>query len=98
MLNGRAVPVYYGAETVDKVLPGPGQAVVKVSDFTSPKDLGEFLAKAGKDEAVYNSYLQWKTKKQKSDMDKFQNVIDMTGYKYTSLCRICEKLATDIPE
>ena len=46
----------------------------------------------------YNSYLQWKTKKQKSDMDKFQNVIDMTGYKYTSLCRICEKLATDIPE
>ena len=33
-----------------------------------------------------------------ADVDKFQNVIDMTGYKYTSLCRICEQLAVDIPE
>lgn len=91
------VPVYYGATTVDKLLPSPG-SVVKVSDFKSPRELAVFLNEVGKDKGRYEQYLRWKTESSQDQVDAFQRVIDMTGYKYTSLCRICHRLASDIPE
>ena len=88
------VPVYYGAPTIDKLLPSPN-AVVKVNDFASPKELAAHLTAVGKDESKYASLLDWKVGYKKKDVDSFQKVVDMTGYKYTSLCRICQKLAED---
>jgi hypothetical protein len=89
-----AVPVYHGAPTVDKFLPSPN-AVVKVGDFQSPKELAAHLTAVGHDQAKYESMLAWKSQPQQTSVDAFQRVIDMTGYKFTSLCRICEKLASE---
>lgn len=91
------VPVYYGATTVEKLLPSPA-SVVKVSDFKSPKELAVFLNEVGKDKGRYEQYLRWKTESSQSQVDAFQRVIDMTGYKYTSLCRICHRLARELPQ
>jgi hypothetical protein len=92
-----AVPVYYGTSSIDKMLPSK-KAVVKVSDFNSPKELATYLKNVGKDQAQYESFLQWKYDPQQHEVDSFQRVIDSTGYKYTSLCRICHKLAEDNPQ
>ena len=86
------VPVYYGATTVDKLLPNL-KSVVKVSDFSSPKDLAAYLKDVGNDEMKYNAFLQWKKSPKMDDVNSFQKVIDSTGYKFTALCRICQKLA-----
>ena len=92
------VPVYYGTDTVDRLLPAPGKTVVNVSDFSSPAALAAHLKAVGADQAKYEAMLSWKQNPPQHHVDKFQEVIDSTGYKYTSLCRICHRLATDIPE
>lgn len=97
MLAG-TVPVYSGALSVDKLLPNPA-SVVKVSDFPDgPKQLAEYLIRVGKDRDKYEAHLSWKKNPLKSEVDAFQEVIDATGYKYTSLCRICHKLSQDTPK
>jgi len=89
------VPVYHGAPTVDKLLPNPS-SVVKVSDFPEgPKQLADHLKLVGQDKAKYNQLFAWKSNPAQEEVDAFQEVIDMTAYKYTSLCRICEKLDSD---
>lgn len=88
------VPVYYGTDGVDRLLPD-GRAVVKVSDFSSPKALAEFLTGVGADKSKYEAYLAWKQQPPQSKVDAFQSVIDMTAYKYTSLCRVCHQLSED---
>jgi hypothetical protein len=92
------VPVYYGTDTVDRLMPAPGKTLVKVSDFGSPAELAAHLRALGADQAKYEALLAWKEYPPQSLVDKFQEVIDSTGYKYTSLCRICHRLASDIPE
>lgn len=88
------VPVYFGAPTVDKLLPSPS-AIVKISDFPGPRELAAYLTNVGRDKEKYESLLAWKNNPRSTEVDAFQEVIDSTGYKYTSLCRICEKLAMD---
>lgn len=87
------VPVYFGAPTVDKLLPNPS-AIIKISDFPGPRELAAHLSSIGKDQEKYENLLAWKHNPSKTKIDAFQKVIDSTGYKYTSLCRICEKLAS----
>lgn len=91
-----AVPVYYGTQSVDRLLPNPS-AVVKVSDFSTPQDLANHLKQVGSDKLKYESYLKWKNNPPQLEVEAFQRVIDSTGYKYTSLCRICQQLADDNP-
>ena len=87
-----AVPVYYGSPTVDLLLPSP-KAVVKVSDFPGgPQELADHLKTVGQDRAKYEALLAWKAAPVQAEVDAFQQVIDMTAYKYTSIFRICEKL------
>lgn len=89
------VPVYHGAPTVSRLLPDPG-AVVKVSDFSDPRALAQHLKAVGSDHTKYDALLAWKANPMQAAVDAFQKVIDSTAYKYTSLCRICEKLAAEI--
>ena len=96
MLSG-TVPVYLGTDTIGKLLPSE-KAVVKISDFPSgPQQLAVFLKSVGNDEQKYNSLMSWKANPSQNEIDTFQEIIDSTAYKFTSLCRICERLATDIP-
>ena len=82
------LPVYRGAESIDKFMPSDvSPCVVKMSDFASMRDLATFLLELAKDEARYEEYFQWK---KEEAMGRFQGILDMTAYKFTSMCRICE--------
>ncbi|GMH84241.1 hypothetical protein TL16_g09863 [Triparma laevis f. inornata] len=89
-----SLPVYRGAESIDKFMPSETTpAVIKMSDFGDDmKALSDYLLKLANDESEYNKYFQWKTE---DSNDRFQSVLDMTAYKYTSLCRICQKVLED---
>ena len=93
-LLGGTLPVYRGAESIDKFMPSETTpAVVKMSDFGDDmKALSQHLLKLANDETEYNKYFQWKTE---ASQNRFQSVLDMTAYKYTSLCRICAKVLED---
>eukprot|EP00519_Triparma_laevis_P009544 CAMPEP_0182498912 /NCGR_PEP_ID=MMETSP1321-20130603/6956_1 /TAXON_ID=91990 /ORGANISM="Bolidomonas sp., Strain RCC1657" /LENGTH=430 /DNA_ID=CAMNT_0024703025 /DNA_START=104 /DNA_END=1396 /DNA_ORIENTATION=+ len=93
-LLGGTLPVYRGAESIDKFMPSETTpAVVKMSDFEDDmKALSQHLLKLANDETEYNKYFQWKTE---ASQNRFQSVLDMTAYKYTSLCRICAKVLED---
>ena len=41
-------------------------------------------------EEAYNKYFEWKSM---VPSERFQSIIDMTAYKFTSLCRFCQKVA-----
>jgi CRISPR/Cas system CSM-associated protein Csm3 (group 7 of RAMP superfamily) len=69
------------------------KAVVKMTDFGDDmKALAEYLLELADNEEEYNKYFEWK---KEVALDRFQGVLDMTAYKYTSLCRICEKVHND---
>jgi hypothetical protein len=88
-LLGGTLPVYYGADSIDEFMPVQGMpAVIKMDDFADMKELAAFLNVLANDEAKYEEYFKWK--KEKASM-RFQSIIDMTAYKYTSLCRFCQK-------
>ncbi|GMH81140.1 hypothetical protein TrVE_jg8653 [Triparma verrucosa] len=93
-LLGGTLPVYRGAESVDKFMPSrTTPAVVKISDFGDDmKALSEYLLKLANDEQEYNKFFQWKTEE---SSDRFQSMLDMSAYKFTSLCRICQKVFED---
>ncbi|GMI43906.1 hypothetical protein TrCOL_g196 [Triparma columacea] len=93
-LLGGTLPVYRGAESIDMFMPSDrSKAVVKMSDFGDDmKALAEYLLELADNEEEYNKYFEWK---KEVALDRFQGVLDMTAYKYTSLCRICEKVHND---
>ena len=89
-LLGGTLPVYYGAESIDEFMPAGGEkkAVIKMDDFENIESLAKFLNELAVDESRYNEYFQWKNDPWS---EKFQSIIDMTAYKYTSLCRFCQR-------
>ncbi|GMH53717.1 hypothetical protein TrRE_jg7334, partial [Triparma retinervis] len=93
-LLGGTLPVYRGAESVDKLMPSDSRpAIVKISDFGDDMEkLAAHLLRLAGDEEEYNKYFEWK---EEDSVERFQAVLDMTAYKYTSLCRICERVQRD---
>lgn len=51
-----AVPIYLGAPNIEEYLPNPNSAIL-VKDFSSAKDLAEYIQKLNKDDALYKTYL-----------------------------------------
>ena len=49
-----------GARPIDYKLSTPPNSVIHVEDFTSPKDLAEYLLKLDTNDDLYNEYLKWK--------------------------------------
>lgn len=87
-----SVPVYMGTDKIDQFLPGNlKHAIIKVSDYKSPKDLADHLTYLSNNETAYNKYLEWKTK----------GVGDMSNTtigrwwrkKYPLFCQVCMRLA-----
>ena len=56
-----SVPVYLGAPNINDFAPGD-RCFINASDFNSPASLAEYLLAVSKDEALYQSYFEWKTK------------------------------------
>ena len=89
-----SLPLYRGARRVDDLLPSP-KSVVKFSDFQDDaRKLAGHLEYLASNEQAYEEYFAWK---RTGDMAAFDRVLDMTAYKYTALCRVCARLAQDLP-
>ena len=89
-----SLPLYRGAKRVDDLLPSP-KSVVKFSDFQDDvRKLAGHLEYLASNEQAYEEYFAWK---RTGDRAAFDRVLDMTAYKYTALCRVCARLAQDLP-
>ena len=53
------VPVYLGAPNVEMFAPGD-HCFINTADFSSPKDLADYLLYLDKNDAEYQAYLAWK--------------------------------------
>ena len=80
------VPVVRGAPNVGEYLP-PG-TYIDTNDFSSPKELAEYLIRVGSDETLYTKYLKEK--------HRYRTLSEMEIY-HGALCSICERLSYDIP-
>ena len=58
-LHVGSVPVIHGSPSVQDWLPDKKSGIL-VSDFSSPKELAEFLLSLDKDDKKYEEYLKWK--------------------------------------
>lgn len=80
-----AVPVVFGAPNVRDYMPSK-HAVILVEDFSSMKELGQYLTKAGNDESIYNKHIAWK---KEPFPPGFQYRID---HALNPFCSVCEHI------
>ena len=75
------------------------KSIIKVSDFDTPEALAQYLHKVGNDETLYNSYFEWKKNFDPQDRKvvQFQEKLNSTAYKYTSICNMCDAVANGEP-
>lgn len=66
-----------------------------MSGFDGPKSLAEHLNSVGASELKYEAHFLWKKNAAQKEVESFQEIIDSTAYKFTSLCRICARLEAD---
>ena len=60
-LETGSIPVYMGTDKIDQFLPGNlRSAIIRVSDFASPKALADYLRYLSNNETAFNEYLKWK--------------------------------------
>jgi len=77
------VPVYFGAPNVEEFLPGKN-CVIKAADFSSPRELADYLRFASRNSAEYRKYLAWKNEPfQENFLQELQKV---TTPKLRRLC------------
>ncbi|EGG22686.1 hypothetical protein DFA_04816 [Cavenderia fasciculata] len=89
-LYSGAIPVYMGSKNIGNWV--PTGSIIKVSDYSSPTDLANYLKKVIDDPNEYKKYFEWK----KSDLE--QKVIDklrMCVNGFHSKCKMC-KMANDV--
>lgn len=85
-LMSGTVPIYFGAETIDKYV--PEHSIIKVSDH---ENIAAYLKKVASDVSLYNSYLEWRNKPLPSYF------LNKLNYKPKSVCEICNKLIASSP-
>ncbi|EFA79155.1 hypothetical protein PPL_07980 [Heterostelium album PN500] len=77
------VPVYMGADNIDKYV--PEKSIIKTSDFQSPFKVAEYLNYLTNNETAYNEYFEWKKKPLPEHfVDKYNKCVFYTGE-----CRLC---------
>jgi len=96
-LRAGAVPVIIGAPNVDDFFPTEGTvgglSAIKVSDFKSAKELGNFLKELAGDETRYNKYLEWKTK---PAAPNFKKLVETSLDFVSTVCQICVHVAKEL--
>lgn len=88
LLEG-SVPVYMGADNIDDFAPN-SKAVIKVTDFSSPKELADYLIYLHNNDTAYEEHLAWKFDRS-TWSDRFLRTLDigrMDGH-----CRLAMYLA-----
>ena len=83
-LSKSVVPVVYGADDVYKV--APANSYIDVRNFSSPKQLADYLLFLDHHDNAYLSYFAWK---------KHYRVVRGKTYYQNVFCRFCEYLHTD---
>jgi hypothetical protein len=86
-LETTAVPIYMGAQDVDRFMPSP-KSFINVEDFDSTADLAAHLLSLVDDDQKYLKYFEWKHQDFSSD---FQRVLRLAAR--TPHCRLAMKLA-----
>jgi len=87
-LRAHTLPVYRGSASIDMLLPHP-RSIINANDM-SPKELADYLKKVANDEALYNSYFDWKKEPVKPE---FERVMEHCAHNWTSMCHICHHLS-----
>lgn len=59
-LNHNLLPIVMGGRPIDYKTMAPRKSYIHVDQFRSPKQLAEYLHELDKDDALYNSYFEWK--------------------------------------
>lgn len=81
-----SVPIYLGAPNIDDFAPGD-KCFINASDWDSPKSLAEYILAVSEDEALYQSYFDWKSKPFKSNFDRM-----LDQQKEHAFVRLCNKI------
>lgn len=95
-LNAGTIPIFMGSDKVDGLLGGNlNQSIIKVKDFSSPKQLADFIKVVARNETLYNSYLKWKYhgfQFSKSFLDTPQGQ-GIQFLHHPQYCKVCETIA-----
>eukprot|EP00890_Picochlorum_soloecismus_P006373 jgi/Picsp_1/6737/NSC_04078-R1_alpha fucosyltransferase len=86
ILASGSVPIYYGADNIDRFIPHPS-AIIKARDFESPEALAKYLIKVASNEKEYAKFFEWKKKPFTPD---FSRVLRLASR--TVQCRLAMRL------
>lgn len=59
-LQNNVIPIVMGARKQDYLATAPPNSFIHVDDFSSPKELAQYLHLLAQNETMYLSYFQWK--------------------------------------
>jgi len=79
-----SVPVYLGAPNIEEFAPGD-KCFIDASEFSGPKALAEYLLVTSKDDGLYQSYHEWRTKPFRSAFVKLLE--QKKEHPFVRLCR-----------
>jgi hypothetical protein len=84
-----SVPVYLGAPNVSDFAPGEN-CFIDASDWDDPESLARHLLDVSGDEALYQSYFEWK---KRPFLPKFRELLDIQKvHHFVRLCRKVDEL------
>jgi len=85
-----SIPIYIGANTIDEYV--PTDSIIKVSDFSSTKELADYMINVAKNQTLYDKHLAWRTRPLP---EQVQNKLKI-GAEFTSdtwKCKICSAIS-----
>eukprot|EP00833_Pecoramyces_ruminatium_P008992 jgi/Orpsp1_1/1183024/evm.model.c7180000083548.1 len=85
-LEAGSVPVFYGTSNIADF--APPHSFINANDFASAKELAEYLEFLDKNDAEYESYLEWK--KTGNWGDNFRRVLEIR--KINSICYLLQRI------
>ncbi|MEM7294414.1 MAG: glycosyltransferase family 10, partial [Pseudomonadota bacterium] len=88
-LSVGVVPVYRGAKNVREFMPAD-DAIIDVADFSSPRELAQYLHHLNSDDAAYQKHLRWK---RDGFSDSFRELVNLGSIEPKK--RLAIKLAHD---
>ena len=91
-LETGSIPVYMGTDKIDQFLPGNlRSAIIRISDFSSPKALADYLRYLSTNETAFNAYLRWKD----IGIGDMRNTTIGRWWepKYPLFCQVCMRLS-----
>eukprot|EP01132_Coremiostelium_polycephalum_P002658 gene2658-3298_t len=89
-LSVGTIPIYLGARNIDQFLPDP-RSIINIRDFTSIKDLTDYLKLVETDDNIRRKHLQWIEKRGKFG-ERFDRFSADGEEGIPMFCNICRKI------